>query len=172
MAATVVIVAAGKTLKFLREDYQVLTSTHPAMFLDLFMMCVAQGHKSPSGARYCFPSQTWLGKQSGVCRKTANEAVSFYEKNGFINKQVRRPKKGRFRSLLYFLGPTTLRAMGCAEAAVQALLHRVTSRLHISKKHTLIKKEFKEKSTFNVKINSPPLEEYLQTLGRKLGFVK
>ena len=172
MAATVTITFGGVVMKLFRKDYLSMVSHQPGIFETIVSMCITQGKKSPNGSRYCYPQQKKLGDWNGVCRKTANEAVGYYEKNGFFNTQVRRPRKGKFRTLLYYLGPTTLRAMGCATAAAQALLHRVTSKLHISKKYTPIKEGFKEKSTFNVKINSPPLEEYLLSLGRKLGFVK
>lgn len=154
MAATVSITIAGVGMKFLKEDYLKIISRPLVIFETILSMCITQGRKSSSGAQYCYPKQKWLGEQAKVCRKTANEAVAYYDKNGIFNKQQRAPRHGVWRSCLYTLGRIISKATGCANAYVQAALKSVTPGLHISKETNSILKNKQPKSDFAIKLKA------------------
>lgn len=164
MAATVTITIGGVLMKLLRADYLRITSFHPEIFETLLSMCITQGQKSRSGSRYCFPKQEWIARESGTCRKTANEAVAYHDDNGHIRKQQRAPRRGRWRSCLYFPGPVILRAIACAMATSQALLKSVTEGLHISSVKHISPEATAKKSDFSIKLKGPPLGDTISRM--------
>ena len=156
MASTVRMVMAGIDMKLLKEDWQILVSRQPAILERILSMCVSQGKRSPNGARYCFPGQSWLAEGFGVCRKTVNEALAWYEAHNLIISQWREPRHGMFRTKLYMFGALILKAIGAERAAVQALLYRVTSGLHISQKQRTNISNNDTKRSQTIKIKGPP----------------
>lgn len=164
MAATATITIGGVTMKLLRADYLRITSFHPEIFELILSMCMTQGKKSPSGSFYCFPKQEWIAKESGTCRKTANEAVAYHDDIGTLRKQQRAPRRGMWRSCLYFIGPVILRAIACAMATSQALLKSVTEGLHISLVKHISPKATAKKSDFSIKLKDPPLVDLISRM--------
>jgi len=152
---------AGLDMKLLKEDYLILISRQPAILERILSMCVSQGGKSPNGARYCFPGQSWLADEFGVCRKTVNEALAWYEAHNLIISQWREPRHGMFRTKLYMLGALILKAINKNRAAVAALLHRVTSGLHISQKQRTNIFYNEAKMSKTIKNNGPPLHDVI-----------
>lgn len=170
MAATVTITIGGVLMKLLRADYLRITSFHPEIFELLLSMCITQGQKSPSGSRYCFPKQEWIATESGTCRKTANEAVAYHNDNGHLRKQQRAPRRGKWRSCLYFPGPVILKAIACAMATSQALLKSVTEGLHISLVKHISPEATAKTSEISHNNKSPGLSEIINRVGRTLGY--
>ena len=158
MAATVTVVLAGRSMKFLKPDWLKIVSSPPSTLETILSMCFAQGRKSPSGAMYCYPKQSWLGDQSGRCRKTINELIDFLRGIGAIVTQYRSKVNGHFRTLLYKVGPLILKAIACANSAYTKASYRVTQKLHISNKETIFSDKSCENKVSNPHSLAPPAE--------------
>ena len=158
MAATATLVVAGKSMKFLKKDWLKLMKCHPEVLEYILSLCFGQALKSPSGAMYCYPGQQTIGDEAGYCRETICAAVSFLRDIGAIVTKYRKKLYGRFRSLLYTVGPLILKAMSCANSAYTKDSYRVETNPHISYNKYKISLPDVAKRSKTIKINSPPAD--------------
>ena len=158
MAATVSMVLANRNMKFLKKDWLAIASYHPETLEYILSLCFGQAKKSPAGAIYCYPGQTDLGEKSGYCRETMCAAVSFFRDIGAIVTTHRKKLYGRFRSLLYTVGPLIHKAMSCANSVYTKDSYRVKPIQHISyDKYDISLPEVAKRSQ-TININSPPAD--------------
>ena len=167
MAATVMVVVANRSMKFLKKDWLELTLYHPEVLEYILSLCFSQAKKSPTGAMYCYPGQTDLGEKSGYCRETMCAAVGFLREMGAIVTKQRKKVQGHFRSLLYLIGPLIHKAMACANSVITKDSYRVEVNPHISSDKDKISSPEVAKMSKTTNINDPPLHDVITRIENK-----
>ncbi len=124
----------------IRQDF---TSLDFNLLEKILGLCVATARRSPTGAPYCFASQSWLGANLAVRRETISRHIGILQDLGFLIVVRRRKEAGRWMTNLMEPGPRhwqIVRQPGrAARAVVRWAAHvgaRARSRLFFSNRVT------------------------------------
>lgn len=125
--------------------------------------------RSPSGAVYCYPSQKYIGRKIGRSREWISKCLQRLEDLGLVIITHRRKERGHWKTNLYRLGWQLTKILYGCKAAVKALLDRVKSSSHIDSLHTINQEKKGLRQLFNNKDPDPDMENFLTSMGRRLG---
>lgn len=158
------------SLSLPREILIQLNSTDINILDTLISMCRAQVSKSPTGAAYAFPGQTWLGSKIDRARENVSRSVSKLKKLGLIEVIHRRKIRNMFQTNLYRAGHALLFILKQTKAALAALLDHVTKPSHIVNNSHSKETEKDSIRSLSIKMKSEDLPNIIKRLANKMGF--
>lgn len=124
------------TFAFPADIYRQLLGVDHRLLDELTFLARKQAQRSPSGARYCIPSRTYLAAKLGVCVRTVSRSVARLKRLGIIDAIQRRPVQGIWRTNLYkvkhWLGWRIGQMGQLLRAKLPKAKHRGTPMAHIA----------------------------------------
>lgn len=118
--------------RFPQQIWQQLDGIDLKLCEEIAFLSRCQAKKSPTGARYCCPSEAYLSKKIGVRRETISDHVRKLEKLGVLHVLRRRKKGGQWQTNLYKLIKWVHWLVSKALAPLRGRPPRVTEKSHIS----------------------------------------
>jgi biotin operon repressor len=98
----------------------------------IYFLSQCQAKKSPTGAKYCTPSEKYLGKQLGISRESVSHHVVKLNKLGVLDVTHRRKVQGRWQTNLYKIVSWIWWRIRQATKSLRTRPHRVKPASHIT----------------------------------------
>lgn len=120
-----------------QQIYRKLDGHDIRLIEELVYLSRLQSKKSPSGAKYCCPSEIYLAKKLGVRREAVSRHVSKLARLGVLEVTHRRKVRGMWQTNLYRVRRAFAWLIGKVMAIINYRKDRVRPKAHI----TLLKEE-------------------------------
>jgi len=98
----------------------------------IYFLSRCQAKKSPTGARYCTPSEKYLGNQLGISRESVSHHVVKLNNLGVLDVTHRRKLHGRWQTNLYKIVSWIWWRIRQATKSLRTRPHRVKLASHIA----------------------------------------
>lgn len=107
-----------------------LTTADIKIFYRIFSLLNWRAKIAPEKSLYIWPSQTWLGQETGYCRETVSRSIQRLQAAGLIRIIHRRPENGRWTTNLYMIGNWLIRFVRRISQSLIVPINRVTKKSH------------------------------------------
>jgi biotin operon repressor len=118
--------------RFDHKTFQQLDGYDLKLLEEIHFLSQLQAKKSPTGAKYCNPSQVYLSKKLGISRESISHHVTKLHKLGVLDVTHRRKLHGRWQTNLYKIVSWVWWRIRQAMKALRTLPHRVKLGSHIA----------------------------------------
>jgi len=114
------------------KTYRQLDGPDIRLLEELNHLSRIQGKKSPTGAKYCCPSEMYLSKKVGIARENISRHVTKLTKLGILAVTHRRKLHGNWQTNMYRIVSWVWWRLRQATEKLRSLPSRVTQPSHIS----------------------------------------
>lgn len=117
---------------FPAETWKQLDGVDLRLLEEIAYLSDLQRKKSPTGARYCCPSELYLSQKIGVRREAISRHVNKLAELGVLSVTHRRKKGGNWQTNLYKVVKWVYWKVRQAVSGLRGKLHRVRPTAHIA----------------------------------------